>query len=81
MIDLIKLRELARKKVAEKQSIVNKSINIDFKQIFSKKQKPLLIKEDDNIFETDVTKVSRLISPSLPKINTLIFAKADDDYV
>ena len=45
------------------------------------KYKSSLIQEDKNIYETEVHKVANLISPSLPKTNTLIFAKSDNDYV
>ena len=77
MIDLVKLRELVKQKMAEEKP----TIKVDVRQVLQNKYKSSLIQEDKNIYETEVHKVANLISPSLPKTNTLIFAKSDNDYV
>lgn len=74
---LDKLKELIKQKKSEKET-VNK---ISVKQILQEKNKPALIKESDNIYETTINNVHNIISPSLPKMNTLIFVKSNDDYI
>ena len=56
---LDKLKELIKQKKSEKET-VNK---ISVKQILQEKNKPALIKESDNIYETTINNVHNIISP------------------
>lgn len=74
MIDLIKLKE----------RIHNRDIalsHIDVNKFKEKITTPHIIKCSENIYETTVEYTSSLLSQYLPKTNTLIFAKADDDFI